>query len=252
MHSGLEKKSSNTDFLEQIKSYTRHWIWFAFSALACLVLARVYLRYTVPEFGASAKIQIVESKSANSELSVLQDLNVFGGGNTDIKDEIEILGSRSNFAEVVDNLNLNINFSVIGSVRSSDLYGTDFPFTVNFLAPDSVINTSRYSFYINPLSETQFEFREEEDGPAKRIAFGASISTVIGELVLVPNDDMIEFFEDKVIRISVNPIFDTADFYRSKTNISTPDKFSKILNLGLTDPIKQRGIDVLNELDPCR
>ena len=84
---------------------------------------------------------------------------------------------------------------------------------------------------LTAVSETQFDFRELEDDPAKRLAFGASIRTEIGEIVLIPKDDLIEFFVGKTIRVAVNPIYTTADFYRDKINISTPDKFSKILNL---------------------
>lgn len=243
---GLNRGNSNQ--VDTLKSYLRHWFWFGLSAVIFIGLAKVYLRYAVPEYGVNAKIQILESKSGSSELSVLQDLNIFAGGNTEIKDEIEVLGSRGNFIQVVRELGLNVNLMLLGNIKNSELYEDDYPFNINFLAPDSVLYNSKYTFFITPKSETTFEFREEEEGPSKLHSFGASIATEIGEVVLVPKSNLIEFFFDKDLKISVNPLFEVADFYRKKTNITTPDKLSKILDLSLTDPIKQRGVDVVNTL----
>ena len=91
-YGGLNR--GNASQVDTVKSYLRHWFWFGLSAVVFLGLSKLYLRYTVPDYGINAKIQILESKSGSSELSMLQDLNIFAGGTTEIKDEIEILGSR--------------------------------------------------------------------------------------------------------------------------------------------------------------
>ena len=89
------------DINDLLNTYLKHWKWFALSCVISIFIAFAYLRYSIPQYSASAKIQIIEDKGASSELSVLQDLDVFSGGKTKIEDEIEILKSRSNFIQVV-------------------------------------------------------------------------------------------------------------------------------------------------------
>ena len=88
--------NSNLDLKKFLQDYLRHWKWFVLSIIIALGLAFLNLRYTVPQFQASAKIQIIDDKGASSELSILQDLDVFSGGKTKVKDEIELLKARAN------------------------------------------------------------------------------------------------------------------------------------------------------------
>ena len=71
---------------------------------------------------------------------------------------------------MVKELGLNITITALGNIRNSALYRNPSPpFKINFLAPDSLIHNSRESFFIKLLSETSFEFAEDEDGPFKNI-----------------------------------------------------------------------------------
>ena len=240
--------NSDIDLKGIIGSYTKHWKWFAFSAFVALSLAFVYLRYTVPQYSASAKIQILEDKSASSELSVLEDLDIFSGGKTKIEDEIELLKARSNFIEVVKKLRLNVRYIVLGSLKDNELYGGNFPFTINFLAPDSVINKSKHEFYVTLRSETQFGYSEDEKEPPKAHSFGSNIKTKIGDIILIPNSKSFSSTENKTIKVVINPIPALAQRYRSAISVNPADKLSNIINISLTDPIKQRAIDIINTL----
>ena len=132
--------NSELDLKGFLNSYLKHWKWFVLSVFIVGLLAFTYLRYTTPQYSASAKIQIIEDKGASSELSVLQDLDIFSGGKTKIEDEIEILKSRNNFIQVVKKLKLNVRYFVLGNIRDNELYGGDFPFSINFLSSCSFIN----------------------------------------------------------------------------------------------------------------
>ncbi|USD24836.1 GumC family protein [Flagellimonas marinaquae] len=240
--------NSNLDIKAVIKSYTKHWKWFVLSVIVAFLLAFAYLRYTIPKYNASAKIQIIEDKGASSELSVLQDLDVFSGGKTRIEDEIEILKSRSNLTQVVKKLKLNVRYFVIGNIRDSELYGVDFPFNINFISADSIVNKSRHQFFIDLNSDTSFEYSEQEDAPFKKYDFGSKIQTNIGDIILVPNTKLLKSYKNKRLKVIVQPIPKVAAGYRQKINVSPAAEFSNIINISLTDPIQKRAIDVIDEL----
>ncbi|MEY8779552.1 GumC family protein [Allomuricauda sp. XS_ASV26] len=240
--------NTKLDIKSILDSYLKHWKWFVLSVIVAFLLAFAYLRYTIPKYNASAKIQIIEDKGASSELSVLQDLDVFSGGKTRIEDEIEILKSRSNLTQVVKKLKLNVRYFVIGNIRDSELYGVDFPFNINFISADSIVNKSRHQFFIDLNSDTSFEYSEQEDAPFKKYDFGSKIQTNIGDIILVPNTKLIKSYKNKRLKVIVQPIPKVAAGYRQKINVSPAAEFSNIINISLTDPIQKRAIDVIDEL----
>ncbi|MFC4220497.1 GumC family protein [Flagellimonas marina] len=237
------------DLKEMISIYLKKWKWFAMCVIIALTLAHLYLRYAVPEFVASAKIQILEDKGASSELSVLQDLDIFSGNKAKIEDEVEILNARDNYVSIVKNLKLNIRYFVTGNIRSKELYGQEkYPFTINFIAPDSIINKSKHEFFVDIISENDFGYTEEEDGSVVKYTFGSNIKTKIGDIILIPTKQ-IKGYKGERVRIIVNPIPLVADAYQNRIVINAADsKFSNIINIMLRDHVQQRAIDVIDAL----
>ncbi|WP_127019320.1 GumC family protein [Flagellimonas beolgyonensis] len=241
-------KTAEFNLKELINSYFKYWKWFVLSVLFLSLLAFIFLRYSIPKYSATAKIQILEENGASSELSVLQDLDVFSAGKTKIEDEIELLKSRSNYIQVVKKLRLNVRYFVLGNLRDDELYGEDFPFTLNFISPDSVVNKSRHIFYVDLDSDTSFQYGEDIDAPFKKYDYGAKIKTKIGDLILVPNNQYLSEYKGKRLKVDINPIPQIAAYYREQTLVAPSDKMSNIVNLSLVDPIQERAIDVINEL----
>ena len=236
------------DLKEIIASYTNHWKWFVLSILAFLVVAFLILRYTTPEYAAKAKIQIIEDEGSASGLSnMFKDMDFFSGGNVKVEDEIEIITSRLNFIDVVKELHLNTRIMVLGNVVSSEKY-KNTPVKLNFIAADSIINSAKYSFYISLSSSTTFGFSEEEDELEKVYAFGKSIITPIGGIIITPDILNFKKYNGKRIKIVITPVEKVAQRYRKKVKVSIVDKHSSIVNLFLEDPIKEKARDILRVL----
>lgn len=119
---------------------------------------------------------------------------------------------------------------------------------VNFIAPDSIINKSEYSFYLKLASVNTFGFSEKLNDPIEVFPFGKNISSPIGDIVITPNMTDFERYKDIPIRVSITPITDMAESYQRRVKISTEDEFSKIVTLYLEDPIKEKSKDVLRTL----
>ncbi|RUA33746.1 MAG: tyrosine protein kinase, partial [Bacteroidetes bacterium] len=237
------------DLKSLLQGYLKHWKWFAFSGVICVALAVLYLRYSVPEYSATAKIQILEESSGTSELSVLDDLNIFSSGKTQMEDEIELINARDNFVRIVKDLGLNVRFFLLGNIKDAEIYNRkELPLSINFLSNDSIISNSKSSFFVKIYSETSFGFRQKEDNPEKRIGFGEKFNTEIGDIIITPNEN-VSSFKNRDVRIAISPVNDLADYYRKKVIIKANDtKFSNVINLSLEDPIESRAVDIINSL----
>lgn len=238
------------DFKSLVYNYTKHWKWFVLSIFFTCLLAFMYLRYTIPQYEAYAKVQILEDKGAASELSILKELDIFSGGSggPKIVDEIELLKARDNFKKVIKKLRLNTRFFVIGNVRDNEIYGAKYPFAINFLSPDSIVNQFEHTFFVKIISETEFNYSDEEDGVLKKHSFGAKINTQIGDIILLPQAKNLNYYKDKFIRIEIKPLPFVIANLREKTKMKVAGEFSNIIDISLMDSKKQRAMDILNNL----
>lgn len=229
-----------------IKIYTSKWQWFFLCVVCSLFFGYLYIRYSIPEYEARAKIRILEEQKS-SELSAFTDLGVLGGTQNIVEDEIEILNSRSNFLEVVKKLDLNIKTVALGNLKDTEIY-TNPPFKVSFISNDSIIDNSKFEFFIELSSDNSFGFSLEKDSPVKMYSFGKNIPTEVGEIIVTPNLGYFEKFKGQKFRIALNSIFLVAESYQNKIIITPSNEMSNIIDISLTDPIKEKAIDIINNL----
>ncbi len=232
---------------EVLKGYIRHWKWFLLCCGIGIFIAMIYLRYTTPEFAVQAKLHILEEKNSSSELAAFSDLEFLSEGVNKIEDEIEILNSRSNFIQVVKDLQLNVKYTVLGNVKNSEIYNRR-PFKINFIATDSIINSSDFTFFSKLSSSSSFGYSLDLDSPSKIFSYGENISTPLGDIVITPNLDYLKDYIGQKIRINITPVVSVAESYQQKVAIGATDELSNIITISLTDPIPQKGLDILNKL----
>ena len=239
--------NSNMDLNEIIKSYTRHTKWFIISVIIAIIFAFLYIRYATPEYAVKAKIHILEDKNSGSELSAFSDLGLLGGGKNNVEDEIEIFNSRTNFIEVSEKLKLNLTITELGNVKNSEVY-SNRPINISFLESDSIINRATLDFFIDLNSESTFGYSLESDGAVKMFSFGENIPTEAGDIVITPNLKYLKNYTNQKFQVSLRPIVAVAETYQKKVVAIPAMEFSNIINLSLNTAIKQKGIDILNEL----
>mgnify|MGYP003672952725 FL=1 len=239
--------NSNMDLNEIIKSYTRHTKWFIISIIIAIIFAFLYIRYATPEYAVKAKIHILEDKNSGSELSAFSDLGLLGGGKNNVEDEIEIFNSRTNFIEVSEKLKLNLTITELGNVKNSEVY-TNRPINISFLENDSIINRATLDFFIDLNSESTFGYSLESDGAVKMYTFGENLPTEAGDIVITPNLKYLKNYTNQKFQVSLRPIVAVAENYQKKVVAMPAMEFSNIINISMNTAIKQKGIDILNEL----
>jgi capsular exopolysaccharide synthesis family protein len=238
---------NKNDIKSIINTYTKHWKWFVLSAIFAIFLAYLQIRYTVPEFEVTSQIQVVQDKGAGGELSIFKDLGMFSGTSKEVEDEIQILASRANYIDVVKELNTNIQFKALGNVIDSEVYKSS-PFNVNFIAADSLINTTDFNFVIEFLSSSSIAFSTSEDVPAKKYSFGKAIPTEIGGLIITPKTKVTNDYIGRRYQVLILPVESVATVYKKNVLIAINGENSNILDVSMSSSSTQKAKDIINKL----
>jgi capsular exopolysaccharide synthesis family protein len=249
----LDSETSEFNLAKYIATYAKQWKWFVFSCIISIGLAFVYLRYTTPEYSASAKIMLVDDNNSGSPASaVLKGLNQFQDSeNKQVRDEIEVLKSTTVMENVIKKLSINIQYFVQGRINETELF-VNPPIKINFIAPDSIIYSSKFSFNLKVISDTKFDFIvENEDGELEtknNITFGENISTAIGDLVITPSLEGISNYIGETLFVKISPVNKLTEYYKLKISIAQIDDYSKVINISLKDPVKEKAQKIINTL----
>ncbi|WP_417940025.1 GumC family protein [Flavobacterium sp. RS13.1] len=258
---GIEDETREVNLREQLDRYIIHWRWFVLSALLCMVLAFLYLRYTTPNYEASTSILVKDEKKGGmlSELSAFSDLGLGGGSINNVDNEIEILKSRTLIESTVKKLNLNVALLVEGNVVDRDVYG-NAPINVYFLNKTELFEGANIVLKFGMLSNDNFSLEDVISDETmsenvilsskKQFKFGEKIPTTLGVLVVgrtafyKQND----IGKDKSIRIIVSPLENVAANFRNRLKVEPISKTSSVVNVSITDPVQKKAEDFLDTM----
>lgn len=240
---------------ETILSYLKYWKWFLFSILVFTILAKIYLRYSVPQYKAATTILIKDEQSGNlaSELTAFQDLGLFSGSKNNIDDEIEILKSRSLIEKAVKRGNFNINYISEGRIKSSDVYGA-FPIEVKFLQKDERFYAKDTTLNFNILSENKFELYNQKNELIGAYNFNTTINSqklgpfLVSKKLLYSKEGEIQKINVGKIIVQVSSLKGTADSFKGRLAVATLTKFSNVVELSMVDQVSKKAEDFLNTL----
>lgn len=237
----------NFNLKKTLSLYAKQWKWFVLSLIICLGLAYVNLRYTTPKYLAVAKIMLLDDKD-NSSVGALNDLSIFSEReDAMVEDEIQVIKSRSFLRNIVKKLTLNVRYYTKGRVYESELYKST-PILVNFIESDSIINNTNSNFFIEILSDTDFNYRKNEDGTPKKYAFGETVPTSFGGIIITPKNQNIENSVGNNIRVNITKAEFLAESLKDRISIAPTGKSSKVVQVSLVDPVIEKAKDIVNTL----
>ena len=251
------KSASNSNEIRQAAElYLSQWKWLLLCLVIALALGFTYLRYATYEFRASATIQIQEEKEA-AKLPSIEELGnggLFSGGSDKMKDEIQIIKSRTLMANIIKTLKLNIRVFEQGKIKEQEKYSNP-PVSISFFESDSIINNLSTDIYIKVKSPTEYILFKDDgksiidrnDNEGTIYAFGDKIDTDYGGFVLVPNVDKHAPTIDGNIKISITKVSSLVSYYQASINATT-QKGSSVIELSLNETVAQKAVDFLNQL----
>ncbi len=204
-----------------------------------------------------------ENAGDRGSLSAFQDLGIMAPSNQRVEDEIEILKSKDLISEVVKELKLNVKFYTNKNSISkffddnlsmnTEFYETERyskpPLEINFLFNDSILYKTAASFIINVKSANNFTFSDVAKTSFKKYAFGEKFMTNFGEIIITPNLDFKQSnMLNSDILVMINSVGSVANSYAQKIVIEPKSDFSNILNLKITDGVREKAEDFLTEV----
>jgi capsular exopolysaccharide synthesis family protein len=244
-----DSSSNSFDIKKTILIYLKQWKWFVLSVLICLVFAYLNLRYTTPQYAATAKIMLLGDNDGSSGSSALNDLSIFSEKeDAKVEDEIQVIRSRNFLRNIIKKLDLNVQYFIKGRVNETELYKNDSPIALNFIESDSIINKTNFNFYVETLSSTQFNFRINEDDSPKKFSFGENIPSSFGGMIITPKNKKIETYIGTNIKVKISPVESLAESLKHRIFIEPTGKGSKVINISISDPVIQKAKDIINTL----
>ena len=248
-------EESNINIKEILSKYLVHWKWFLLSVFFFLIIAKLYLRYSVPVYSASTSLLIKDEKSGNlaSELSAFEDIGLFSGKKNVIDDEIEILKSRSIAEKTVKAGEFNTTYITEGRIKSSDAYGAN-PIKVNFLNKDNRFYKIDTLFTIDVKSPSRFEILDQENTSQGEFSFNQIINSkdlgpfqVVKNVVLNKKSEIVSLTNGKTI-VRLANLQDCAEGYKARIGVATLSKFSNVVELSINDEVPAKAKDYLDKL----
>lgn len=202
----INEENDTVNIREEIEKYIYHWKWFVLGVFLTLILAFLYLRYSTPEYSASASILIKDNQKSgiSKELEAFKDMGIVGGGSSNNTDnEIEILKSRKIIGNVVDSLNLGFIYSREGRIKKSEIFGDKNPIILKLISLNKeFLNRKKdTSFSINFLSKNEFQLKNEHGDIVTKNAFDKVIKSDLGLFKIVRSTKFDETSNDIYISI---------------------------------------------------
>lgn len=245
--------NKKNDYKELINPYLHKWKFIVLCVFGALVVALLYLRYADYQYNASAKIKIKDDKSNSKlpEISTLQNYGLFKTENNNVLDEIEVIKSRTIIEEVIKELKFNIQYFVEGRIKAYEEYENP-PLSINFNASDSIIHKVDTTLSIRIQSANNFVLKgvnfsekfsfnsDENDDPDIKgtvYAFGESIPTSFGDLIITPRIGESSTKIGSNIKIKISPLSSIVSKYKSKILIENQE-MSNILKLSINDNVR--------------
>lgn len=256
----MEENRNNESFLDEspsdflhIKDITitilRNIHWF----LLCAVIGAFISWYSVHQkpriYSASAQIAIQSLINDNAIQSPSAQMNNLGSRRlipnyAALNSEIFSLKSKTSMMQVVENLNLNVDYKCSSKVvrRSRDLYG-ESPVTVDFID----FNGTQYqTVVVTPVSDSLFTL-SEGDSYSITAAYGDTLATPASRIVVDKTWFLADTYYGATITVRYSSVNDVADRYRSAISVSRNDQLDNVLNLSIRDTSPIKAAAIVNE-----
>lgn len=231
------------------------WKWFAFSIIVCVAIGCLYVLTAPKFFTVSASVMIKDDDKGGGGMStVLADMG-FGGTKAEVRNELIAFQSPALIGEVIENLDLQTNYTTKPRLREETLYGDSLPVRVEFL---DILPTDEAAVVIDldgkgGFSLSEFSYSAIKDKiPNKPITgrINDTISTPIGRLYISAGPDY-RVRDNRKINVSRNTIANAISEYKGKLNMTLSDEKASVIDIVITDENIERGTDVIADLIKC-
>ena len=218
--------------------YLSHWIWFIVSIVVFSTLGYIYITSLSPLYKVTASI-LIKDHNKSDGFTTLEELDLFFKAKV-VENEIEILRSYILLEEVVDELNLQVRYSVENGWKTQEVYG-NLPVKIEIIAPAPVLFSRPFSLRF----EGEYIVFDEKKYPPN-----ALITDSFGSILIstTAKDSLpIVWKNEKSLIVNFLPKSSVVESLHSSLQVSLI-KNTSVIKLTTLTPVPQRGKDFLNQL----
>lgn len=238
-------KKSRLNLKKEILKYLRYWYWILISIIVCYVSAKIYLRYTTPQYLSKTTLQFPQSNATRGV--VLSDLATLGNGLSEMSElqgETTAIMSKPILSKVVGGLNLNVSFYGVGAIKENELY-TSSPVDGRILS----ITAPRFSTASYIITSTGNNTYELSEGPLlnnkSKFRFGEKVKLPFGYVVLQLKHNRKSFEPIKVVFRSTDSAIASLE---NSISVALPENKGLLMEVSITGALPSKSKDILNEL----
>lgn len=239
----VTKKSGvqqDTSLINQLLfRYLPYWPLFVIMLVLGLVAGYIYIRYKVPMYQASASIMIKDQRKGADESKGMESFNLFGA-NKIVENEIEMLQSRTILRNVVQELRLYASVYEEGKVNIIPAYSKS-PVELEVKDLDSIVPVNKLYFSYDKVKKVV-------NVEGKEYPLNEWVSSAYGTIRFIPNPNYRPIAEEKPLFLSITTTKGVIGSLASNLTLSTSNKLSSVVSIYLTDPVPERGKQILQEL----
>lgn len=229
----------SVDFQKIFLKYLAHWKWFIISFIVFLALGFGYVSMLRPQYKVTASI-LIKDQNKGDGISTLEELDLFYKAKV-VENEIEILRSYALMEEVVDELNLQVRYSVKDGWRTKELYG-NLPVYIEIIAPTHELFSRPFTVFF----EDEYIIIDEKMHPRDALiteSFGSLRITTTSD-----NDSLPSVWNrDNPITVNFIPKAKLIEDLHKSLQVNLI-KNTSVINLSILSPVPQRGEDFINQL----
>ena len=234
------QKARPINIKKLILRYLRKWPWFLLSMALFYTAAKIYLRYTAPEYYTKTSLKLQESKGKSSALSDLKNLGMGVSGDEELQAETTVMVSKPILAAVAKNLNLEVSFYSIGKVIELELY-KDSPLSGKILRLNSPDGFSGSSYTVTPVGRNSFQL----SGSTAIYRFGTPVKVPFGIIQLDAKPGINLATPIKVVFKNLKSIIGSLE---GGISVTLPPNKGMLMDVSMVGRVPQKSEDILNEL----
>lgn len=232
------------------------WKWFVASVIVFLCLGYLYALRQAPVYSRTMSVLIKNPESGGGfDMGNAFSQFGFGGGNTNVNNELISMTSPAVISEVARRLALNVNMTKKGTFHGTVLFGSNNP--VLFEYPELTESTScSFRIDLNPdnsyrlykfLTYDEAGDKVKSDKEVKGRLGDNPVATPVGRIYLRPNAACAgKRSEPWTIFVSVASYAWATEYYSSRIKGDLADSDAEVINLSIDDSNVERANAVLN------
>lgn len=236
---------------ESLDIYLLRWKWFVLAIMITCSIAYLMLRYSQVIYESKARVLIkIEKAGAYSELSAFQDLGLFEGlsGYNNLFNEKEIFQSRPLIEKVIRSLELNKQYSLIGTKTGLIRHEFYKNSPVELIIDPGTEITSAFNYNIEILDKDKYKFIDSDKFRNKVYSFGDTLENNNGKFVIRKSKLYSKRNDGMRIGISVVPIGSAVIRYQNSLSIDQVNENVDVLELTMRGPVVKKNNDFLDSL----